>query len=301
MSDELDLRDLRYFEIIGTTGHVGRAAKLLFRSQPALTGAVRRLEHVVGTALFHRTGRGIRLTTAGEALLARARALRIASEDAVREIGDLGKGLAGQVRIGVVPTVARFLLPPACKEFLLQAPDVTLRIVIAHNDVLRSSLKAGELDVTVSFSAQADREIASHDIFADEVVVVAVRGHPIFRRKVRMKDLLDYRWILAGRSVATRQWLEHAFMTHGLPGPTVQIETNLVLLLPALIEENNLLSFISRRNIERGTRVKEIAVTETTMKRRFAVSYRNDAYLSPAAQRFVDHLRTRSRVLFREE
>ena len=301
MTDQLDLRDLRYFEVIANTGHVGRAAKILFRSQPALTGAVRRLEQVVGTALFARAGRGIRLTAAGEALLMRARALRIASEDTVREIGDLGKGLAGQVRVGVVPTVARFLLPPACNEFLGDAPDVTLRIVIAHNDVLRSSLKAGELDATVSFSTQADPDIVSHDIFADEVVVVAARGHPILRRNVRMKDLLDYRWILAGASVATRQWLEHAFLSYGLPGPSVQIETNLILLLPALIEENDLLSFISRRNIERGTRLKEVSLKETTMKRRFAVSYRKDTYVSPAALRFVELLRTRSKALFQEE
>jgi len=88
---------------------------------------------------------------------------------------------------------------------------------------------------------------------------------------------------------------------HGLAGPTVQIETNLVLLLPALIEQNKLLSFISRRNIERGTRVKEVPFGETTMKRRFAVSYRSDTYLSPAAQRFVDLLQARSQALFREE
>lgn len=300
MADQLDLRDLRYFEVIATTGHVGRAAKLLFRSQPALTGAVRRLEEIVGTELFQKAGRGIRLTAAGEALLVRARAVRIATEDAVREVGDLGKGLAGQVRIGVVPTVARFMLPPACNEFLKQAPDVTLKTVIAHNDVLRSWLKAGELDVTVSFSTRAEADIASYDIFGDEVVVVAARGHPVFRRSVVMKDLLDFRWILAGPSVATRQWLDHAFVTHGLPGPTVQIETNLILLLPALIEENNLLSFISRRNIERGTRLKEVPMKETTMKRRFAVSHRSDSYLSPAARRFVDLLRARSKALFLE-
>ena len=298
MADQLDLRDLRYFEIIASTGHVGRAAKLSFRSQPALTGAVRRLEQIVGASLFQRAGRGIRLTAAGETLLVRARALRIAAEDAVREIGDLGKGLAGRVRVGVVPTVARFLLPTACKEFLRVAPNVTLQTVIAHNDTLRSSLKSGELDLTVSFSTQADPDIASHDIFADEVVVVAARGHPVFRRAVRMKDLLDYRWILAGTSVATRQWLDHAFMVHALPAPTVQIETNLILLLPALIAENNLLSFISRRNIERGTRLKEVPLKETTMMRRFAVSYHKSTYLSPAASRFVELLRTRSKALF---
>lgn len=301
MADQLDLRDLRYFETIAETGHVGRAAKLLFRSQPALTGAVRRLEEMLGTVLFERAGRGIRLTAAGEALLARARALRIASQDAVREIGDLGRGLAGYVRIGSVPTVARFLLPPACGEFLREAPGVTLKTIIGHNDVLRTLLKGGELDVIVSFGAQADPEIVSHEILADEVVVVAARGHPVFRRRARMKDLLDYRWILAGPSVATRQWLEHAFLTHGLPGPTVQVETNLVLLLPPLIEQGDLLSFISRRNIGRGTRLKEVALRETTMKRRWAVSYRKASYLSPAARRFVELLRTRGRELFREQ
>ena len=300
MADQLDLRDLRYFEAIAQTGHVGRAAKLVFRSQPALTGAIRRLEESLGTALFSRAGRGIRLTAAGEALLARARALRIASEDAVREIGDLGKGLAGQVRIGAVPTAARFLLPRVCGEFLRQAPGVTLKTVIAHNDALRTALKAGELDVVVSFSAQADPDIASHEILADEVVVVAARGHPVFRRRARMKDLLDYGWILAGPAVATRQWLDHAFMTHGLPTPTVQVETNLILLLPPLIEQSNLLSFVSRRHVGRGTRLKEIRLRETTMKRRFAVRYRRDAYLSPAARRFVELLRTRGKDLFRE-
>jgi DNA-binding transcriptional LysR family regulator len=70
---------------------------------------------------------------------------------------------------------------------------------------------------------------------------------------------------------------------------------------PALSEQNKLLSFISRRNIERGTRVKEVPFGETTMKRRFAVSYRSDTYLSPAAQRFVDLLQARSQALFREE
>ena len=118
MADRLDLRDLRYFETIAETGHVGRAAKKLFRTQPALTGAVRRLEETLGTRLFERVGRGIRLTDAGAALQARARALRIASEDAMREVTELGQGLAGVVRIGTVPTVARFLLPPLCREFL---------------------------------------------------------------------------------------------------------------------------------------------------------------------------------------
>lgn len=301
MANQLDLRDLRYFEVIAETGHLGRAAKKLFRTQPALTGCVRRLEESLGTALFERVGRGIRLTAAGEALLFRARSLRVASEDAVREIGDLGRGLAGMIRIGAVPTVARFLLPPVARELLKEAPGVTIKAIIGQNDVLKNALKAGELDLVVSFIPRSDEsELAHHEIFGDEVVVVASRSHAIHKKRVRMKDLLDYKWVLASPGVATRQWLDHAFTTRGLPPPTVQLETNILLMLPALIEKNHLLSFLSRRHAGAGSPLKEVPLKETTMRRRFAVTYRRDSYLSPAGRRMVDLLRSRGEALFRD-
>lgn len=298
MADRLDLRDLRYFETVAETGHVGRAAKKLYRTQPALTGAIRRLEDTLGTALFVKAGRGIRLTPAGAALQARARTLRIAAEEAAREIAELGQGLAGTVRIGAVPTAARFLLPPLCREMLKEAPGLAFRTVIGHDDVLRAGLHSGELDVVVSFRPQADADIVSHTILEDDCVVVASRTHPIFRHKLRMKDLLRYRWVLGGPNVATRQWLEAAFRARDLPVPTVQIETNLILLLPALIEENRLLSFVSRRHLGTGSALREVRLKETTMRRRFAITYRRDAYLSPAARRCVELLRSRASSLF---
>jgi DNA-binding transcriptional LysR family regulator len=248
MADQLDLRDLRYFEVIAETGNMARAARALFRTQPALTGCVRRLEATLGTRLFERVGRAV------------------------------------------------------CREVLKRAPGITLKTVIGHNDVLRNGLKTGELDVVVSFSAHGDEGLASHDILEDEVVVAASRNHPIFRKRVSQKAMLDYGWVLAGPGVATRDWIDHAFTTRGLEAPRVQIETNLILLLPPLIEQSNLLTFVSRRHlgIERGFRLREVAARETTMKRRFAVTYRKDSYLSPAARRLVELLREEGAALFEE-
>ncbi|MDR8424744.1 LysR family transcriptional regulator, partial [Acinetobacter baumannii] len=76
------LRDLKYFETVAELGHLGQAADKLGRTQPALTKAVQRLEAAFGSALFDRKGRGIRLTAVGEVLLARARLLRGATEEA---------------------------------------------------------------------------------------------------------------------------------------------------------------------------------------------------------------------------
>jgi len=298
MADELDLRDLRYFEAIADAGHVGRAARAQHRSQPTLTGAIRRLESKLGTTLFERAGRGIRLTAAGEALHARARALRIAATEAVREVADIGGGRAGVVRIGMVPTAARYLMPRLCAQFLADSPGLAFKTVIANNDVLHGSLKAGDIDLAVNIAAAVDEEIASHAIFRDECVVVARRTHPVFRTSAAMKDLTRYGWLLGGPTLATREWLEQAFRKHRLPPPVVRIETNQVLLLPALIEETGLLSFMSRRHLRARGPLREVELRETTMRREFALGYRKGSYLSPAALRVIAELRSGAGRLF---
>ena len=297
MADQFDLRDLRYFEAIADAGHVGRAAKALHRSQPALTGAVRRIEEKLGVALFVRAGRGIRLTAAGEALHDRARALRIAAEEAEREVADIGRGHAGLVRMGMAPTAARFLMPPLCREILRESPGISFRTTIANNDVLQAALKGGELDFTVNLANPADEEIVSHTIFQDLCVVVASRKHAIFKRKPTMRDLARYGWVMGGASVATRQWLERTFQEHGLPPPNVRIETNQILFLPTLIEENALLSFVSRLHLAQQPGLREVDLRQATWRRDFAISFRRDSYLSPAADRMIKTLVKRGEAL----
>lgn len=302
MTDEVDLRDLRYFETIAEMGHVGRAALRLHRSQPALTGSVRRLESKLGTALFEKAGRGIRLTAAGRALAERARTLRLATEDTVREIGELGKGVAGQVRIGVLPTLARFLMPPLCREFLLQSPRVTLKTVVGQNDMLAEQLQAGEVDIVLTTALRPSPGLVGYPLLEDDAVVIASRSHPVLRhRKLRIEDLLAYRWVLAPPSVGTRQWLERVFADRKLPAPQVQIETNLILTMPSLIDQTELLTFTSRRHVgvsDAGASLEEVKLKATTMRRQFDVVYRRDSYLSPAARRLLEVLRLRGRALF---
>lgn len=302
MNNQLDLRDLRYFEAIAEAGHLGKAASRLHRSQPALTACVRRLEATLGTVLFERVGRGIRLTAAGRALARRARTLRVAADDAVREIAEVGAGVAGQVRIGVLPTLARFLVPPLCRVFLPQAPGVTIRTVIAQNDVLGTQLEAGEVDFILTTPVRPADDVVRHAILEDEAVVIASASHPILRkRKVGLQDLLAYRWVLAPPSVGTRQWLDGVFQSRGLPAPFVQIETNLILMMPSLIHQTELLTFTSRRHVGRndaGSLLREVRLAETTMRRRFDVVYRRDGYLSPAAQKLIALLRAQGRSHF---
>jgi DNA-binding transcriptional LysR family regulator len=289
----MDLRDLRYFETIAELQHVGRAAQSLHRTQPALTSSIRRLEEDCGAPLFERAGRGIRLTNAGKILLKWAKRVRFDMDDAKREIAAVGSGLAGHVRVGIVPTAAQFLLPAAARQLLQEGPDVTLRTVVGLVDALAPLLREGELDIVVGTEMHAEEGIVSKVLAEDAIVVAASASHELFHKPVTMKALTRYRWALQPPGAPARDWLDHTFDRKRLPRPNVQVESTMLLMLPALIVQTGLLSFISRHHLGSNpvrSGLKEIPLKETTMVRRLVVTYREQGYLSAAARRLVNLL-----------
>lgn len=293
----MDLRDLAFFEVIAETGHLGRAAERLGRTQPALTKCVQRLEASVGADLFARSARGLVLTQVGEVLLTRARLMRTAMDEAIREVGEFAAGTAGHVRIGTGATMAEYLLPHVCRHLISAAPGVTVDLQIGMSGVLRTALREGRLDLVIGPVLPGDSDAFAHESFGtDEVVVVAARGHPLCGRKLDMEDLCAWKWVLPARTVAMRQWLDTVFQGHGALGPQVQIETNSITMLPRLIGETDLLSFTSTRNLmpERlGTWLERLDIDATTLRRPLGCIHRCDSYLSPAASRVVALLRDR--------
>lgn len=289
----MDLRDLRYFETIAELQHVGQASAKLHRTQPALTSSVRRLEEDCGAALFEKAGRGIRLTAAGKVLLKWARRMRFDVEDARSELSAIGKGLAGHVRIGIVPTAAQFILPAVARQLLQEAPEVTLTTVTALIDTLKPQLRAGEIDLMVATESAAESGLVSKALAEDAIVVAASADHELFRGKPpTLKDLTRYRWALQPPGAPTRDWLDHTFDRKRLPRPRVQVEATMLLMLPPLIARTGLLSFISRHYLTgragQHAVLKEIPVKDAVMRRRLVVTYRDNGYLSPAASRLVE-------------
>jgi DNA-binding transcriptional LysR family regulator len=289
----MDLRDLRYFETIAELEHIGRATERLHRTQPALTSCVRRLEQACGAPLLEKAGRGIRLTAAGKVLLKWAQRMRFDVEDAQREIGDIGRGLSGHVRIGIVPTAAQFLLPPAARVLMQRAPEVTLRTVVGLIDTLKPQLRAGELDLMVGTESPEEAGFTSQRLAEDQIVVAASASHAVLQAPATLRALTAYRWVLQPPGAPTRDWLDHTFDRKRLPRPQVQVESTMLLMLPALIAETGLLSFISRHHLDAAdgrSPLREVVLKETTMRRRLVVTHRSNSYLSPAARLLVELL-----------
>lgn len=287
----MDIRDLTYFEIIAESGTLGRAADRLGRTQPALTKCIQRLEAAVGAELFSRSARGIAITPVGEVLLGRAKRMRSALDESLREVQDFALGNAGCVRIGAGATMAEHLLPRVLGVLTARAPGVTAEILIGMSDVLREALHRGRIDVLVGPTLTGEEQELVTDVFgSDEVVVVAPMGHPLCGREVSVEDLSRYGWVLPGENVAMRQWLTRVFEANGLLGPRVQIEANSILLLPRLIAETSLLSFTSTRNLGRhgiGEHLIRLDIEATTMRRNLGLVRRKETYLSPACLAFI--------------
>jgi len=127
----------------------------------------------------------------------------------------------------------------------------------------------------------------------DPIVVVANANHEVLQRTPTIQDLTAYRWVLQSAGAPTRDWLDQTFERHHLPRPRVQVESNTLLMLPTLIVETGLLSFISRRHLlsgEPNAALREVDVQETVMQRRMVVTYREGGYLSPASRRLIELL-----------
>lgn len=292
---DLNLRDLRYFEAAAQTESLGRAAETIARSQPALTKAIRRLEQTVGGPLFEKAGRGVRLTPVGQVLLEEARQLRVSADEAMRHVADFSQGAAGLVRIGSGTVSVAALLPQVCRILLAQAPKAQVSIEMGASFDLLEQLRNKQLDLVVGLlPPEKDPAFTRHPLAMEEVVVAGRSAHPIFKaRRISLESMLEYPWVLPKPQAPSRQWLEAAFASRGLPPPNVQIEANSIPLLPQLIAGTNLLSFVSRHTIatEKRARLREVQPSLLMLRRELGVSSRGGGYLSPVARRLLELLR----------
>jgi len=166
------LRQMRYFEALAQHRHFGRAAQACAVSQPALSVQIKELEEVLGVQLVERTARQVRLTSFGEDLAFRVRGIL----RSVDELGELARasrdGLAGRLRIGVIPTIAPYLLPSIVGNLAQQHPEADIRVRETVTPKLLEELGEGRLDtaiVALPVSEPAYEEVA---LFAEDFVLV---------------------------------------------------------------------------------------------------------------------------------
>ena len=188
--NDISLRQLEYLVAVADLLGFRRAAERCHVSQPALSAQIQQLEDVLGVKVFERDKRRVMLTPAGEELVARARRVLTEAGDILATASRLSDPFAGDLQLGVIPTIAPYVLPEVVPTLVKQYPRLRLRLREDYTELLVRALEEGRLDAAL-LALVPELGDLEHAVIAEDPFVVAVPpGHPLAKKKqVQLGDL----------------------------------------------------------------------------------------------------------------
>jgi len=187
----ISLRQLRYFDALAGSLHFGRAAELCAVTQPALSMQIQELEKEIGVALVERTRQGARLTPEGEEIARRVASI-LAS---IRDLADYARHsaavLTGRLRLGVIPTIAPYILPKLLPALRAEHPGLDLHLRETQTQYLLEDLVGGRLDALLLALPVEHPEIETEVLFEDAFVLALPAARCIPAKAVATLDLFE--------------------------------------------------------------------------------------------------------------
>ena len=221
---QMELRHLRYFIKAAELLHFTKAAEALYISQPTLSTHIQQLEEELGTQLFARVGRNVRLTEAGQLFLVRAQGavheLAVASE----EIGAVTGLLRGSLTIAALPLFSSSYLPKWITEFNSLYPNVHVKARSGASEDVEDGVASGVLDLGFAILPLDHAELNSQELFSDEIALAVSKSHPLAKRKkLEIEDLHGLEIAMPSQRIATARLAKQYFDEHEVH-PTVIVE-----------------------------------------------------------------------------
>ena len=189
----MEIKDMRAFYDIVEEGNISHAAQRLDIAQPALSRQMKRLETSLGVQLFERGSRRIRLTDAGRVLYSRVEHILGMVDGTVREITEIGSGIAGSIQLGTITTSGALLLPELISEFHRRYPQVTYQIWEAEGARILELLDNRVIEIAIT-RTQVDSKVYESIVLPNEPLVVVMNKDQVIGAsdsEVRMEELRD--------------------------------------------------------------------------------------------------------------
>jgi LysR family hydrogen peroxide-inducible transcriptional activator len=194
----MNLRDLRYLLALVEHGHFRRAAEACGVSQPTLSIQIRKLEDLLGVTLFERSGRAVAPTAACERLIGHVRAAVGEADSILAMARTLRDPLAGRLRLGIIPTLAPYLLPLVFAPLRAALPALEVEPWEDQTASLLERLRAHELDAALLATEVPSPELVSRPLFAEPFLAALPPDHPLATRSVvAEEDLAEDMLVLA--------------------------------------------------------------------------------------------------------
>lgn len=187
---DLSIRQLQYVVAVADELGFHRAAERVHVSQPTLSAQIQQIEQVLGVTIFERDRRRVLVTEIGEAVVARARQVLLAVDELIATADQSKDRFAATLRIGVIPTIAPYLLPDITPAITAKYPKLKLVFREEKTDDVLHDLREGKLDAGLVAVVPELGDVAMEEVAVDPFVVALPKGHPLAKKKtVKLEDL----------------------------------------------------------------------------------------------------------------
>jgi len=193
---QVTLKQLRYFDALARELHFGRAAESCAVTQPALSMQIHEMEQNLGLALVERTKSGVQLTTKGHEIAARCARILGDVRDLVTYAQHANSVLAGVLRLGVIPSIAPYLLPPLLPSLREAYPDLELHVRETQTQVLTDELVEGKLDVLLLALPVKHPDLTNRKLFEDKFLLAVPNNRKLSGRVRATKELIEHERLL---------------------------------------------------------------------------------------------------------
>ena len=298
----MELRQMKYFDAVVRERNFSRAAVACGISQPSLSQQIRSLEEELGEPLFRRLARGVTVTEAGYLVHRRVRRILAESEEISAAFEDREKLRTGNVVVGMIPTVAPFLLPPLMESFRRRHSGIRVSVAEARTDELIDKVVAEEVDFAVlsdvGSAVLKKRSLHFEKLFSERLFVALPDDHPLAREEAVMAAAIEPGDVL---SLSDGHCLRDQVPARCRPGPlggqngdsSALLECEQLSTLQALVAAGLGLAFVPEMSVPQAPRrgIVYRPLKKPVTRRQIALLKRRGRKMSPASKALAECLK----------
>src|SRR5271163_4846321 len=292
----MEFHQLRYVCAVADTGSFSRAAERCQVAQPSLSQQVLKLEEDLGAKLFDRLGRSVRLTEAGRAFVPHARSILTEMEAARSSVADKCADVRGSVAVGVIPTIAPYMMPRYTTAFAKKFPEAKLRIVEETTPVLLESLRDWSVDLAILALPLRSKDLELFPLRTEPLFAVLPKDHPrAGAESLSLKELRGESFVMLRDGHCFRD-VSVAACTRAKVNPRIAFESGQFSSLLGMVAAGVGVSLVPEMAMDKTARCSYVRISDAQASRTIVAAVLRGRSFNRIQQAFLEHVESPARL-----
>ncbi|MEL7633004.1 MULTISPECIES: LysR family transcriptional regulator [Sporomusa] len=282
----MELRQLKYFQLVCQLGSITNAAEQAHIAQPAMSIAIQKLEEELGVQLLDRSQKKIKVTSAGCVFLKRVGDILTRVENSVLEMKDYGSFHRENLRIGIPPMLGAMLFPYIFSKFQKEHPYLYITVIEEGSLTIAGMLEKGELDIGIIIISNLSPQLDTISITTSEVFVCLPIGHPLTQlSRIPLQELRGEQFLLFKEDTFSHQLVVEE-CTKNQFSPRIVVSSSQIETIIGLVEQGVGITFLLEPIARKHSNVASLSLANS-LSVTAGLAWNKNRYLSNATQAFI--------------